>query len=302
MKMVDKIPRVTVLLATFNGVKFLDQQLNSLAGQHGVKVEVHANDDGSTDGTVDLLENWKERGLIKTISRSNQIGSSHAFLNLLKVCNEKSYVAFCDQDDVWEAKKLITQINHVTNDKPMAVASKRSYIDDESHMIGISPNLRFKPCFENAMVENTVPGNTILINRKSVELINTFKSPRIFHYDSWIYLLVSAFGDVIHLQEPLTRYRIHSSNTVGLRKINLKRFTASVKNFIDQSIFLHESIPKNLNEQQQNLVDGFVKIRTAKGKFRKTFLICKFPIRRQRRLDQIGFKVIFLYLTFINAI
>jgi glycosyltransferase involved in cell wall biosynthesis len=258
--------------------------------------------DGSTDGTVDLLEIWKETGLIKKISRSNQIGSSQAFLNLLKLCNEKSFVAFCDQDDVWEARKLITQINQVTNDKPVAVASKRSYINVESHMIGISPNLRFKPCFENAMVENITPGNTILINRKSVELINSFKSPRIFHYDSWIYLLVSAFGDVIHIQEPLTRYRIHSSNSVGLRKINFKRFVASVNNFVDQSMFFHESSAKNLNKQQQNLLDKFVKIPTAKGKFRKTFLICKFPIRRQRRLDQIGFKVILLYLTFINAI
>jgi glycosyltransferase involved in cell wall biosynthesis len=302
MKMGDKIPRVTVLLATFNGVKFLDQQLNSLTGQHEVEVEVYANDDGSTDGTVDLLEIWKATGLIKKISRSNQIGSSQAFLNLLKLCNEKSFVAFCDQDDVWEARKLITQINHVTNDKPIAVATTRSYIDEESHMIGISPNLRFKPCFENAIVENIAPGNTILINRKSVELINSFKSPRIFHHDSWIYLLVSAFGDVIHIQEPLTRYRIHSSNSVGLRKIKFKRLVASVNYFVDQSMFFHESSLKNLNAQHQNLLDEFVKIRTVKGKFRKTFLICKFPIRRQRRLDQIGFKVIFLYLTFINAI
>jgi hypothetical protein len=247
---------------------------------------------------------WKfgKKRAIKKFTRSNQIGSSQAFLNLLKLCNKKSFVAFCDQDDVWEARKLITQINQVTNDKPVAVASKRSYINVESHMIGISPNLRFKPCFENAMVENIAPGNTILINRKSVELINSFKSPRIFHYDSWIYLLVSAFGDVIHIQEPLTRYRIHSSNSVGLRKINFKRFVASVNNFVDQSMFFHESCLKNLNTQHQNLLDEFVKIRTVKGKFRKTFLICKFPIRRQRRVDQIGFKVIFLYLTFINAI
>jgi hypothetical protein len=183
----------------------------------------------------------------------------------------------------------------------MAVTSKRLYIDDESRMIGISPNLRFKPCFENAMVENIAPGNTILINRKSVELIDSFKSPQVFHYDSWIYLLVSAFGDVIHIQEPLTRYRMHSSNTVGLRKINFKRFATSVNNFVNQSKFLHESSLKNLNEQH-NLLDEFVKMRTAKGKFRKTFLICKIPIRRQRRLDQIGFKVILLYLAFTNAI
>ena len=299
--MIDKIPRVTVLLATFNGVKFLNQQLNSLTGQHEVQVEVYANDDGSTDETVALLEIWKERGLIKTISRSNQVGSSQAFLNLLKLCNEKSFVAFCDQDDVWEARKLITQIKQMTNDKPMAVTSKRLYIDDESNVIGISPNLRFKPSFENAMVENIAPGNTILINRKAVELINSFKSPQIFHYDSWIYLLVSAFGDVIHIQEPLTRYRIHSSNTVGLRKMNFKRFATSVNNFVNQSMFFHESSLKSLNAQQQNLLDEFVKIRTAKGKFRKTFLIFRFPIRRQRRMDQFSFKIILLYLAFINA-
>jgi glycosyltransferase involved in cell wall biosynthesis len=300
--MSEELPKVTVLIASYNGVKFLEQQLTSLTSQEGVVVEVFANDDGSTDGTVVLLENWKKLGLIASISHSNQIGSSESFLKLLKLCNEKSFVAFCDQDDVWEARKLITQIKYVTNDKPMAITSRRLYIDEQSEVIAISPNLKLEPCFENAMVENIVPGNTILINRKSVELINSFKSPQISHYDSWIYLLVSAFGDVIHIQEPLTRYRIHSSNSVGLRKINFKRFTTSVNNFVDQSIFFHESSLKNLNAQHQNLLDEFVKIRTVKSKFRKTFLICKFPIRRQRRLDQIGFKVILLYLTFINAI
>jgi glycosyltransferase involved in cell wall biosynthesis len=298
----DKIPRVTVLLATFNGVKFLDQQLNSLAGQHEAEVEVYANDDGSTDGTVDLLEIWKETGLIKKISRSNQIGSSQAFLNLLKLCNEKSFVALCDQDDVWEARKLITQIKYAKSDKPIAISSRRLYIDEQSQMIGISPKLGLKPCFENAMVENIAPGNTILINRKSVELINSFKSLQISHYDSWIYLLVSAFGEVIHIQEPLTQYRIHSSNTVGLRKINLNKHKAAVRSFLNQSMFLHEASPRNLNAEKQHLLNEFVKILTVTGKFRKTLLIWKLPIRRQRRLEEIGFKVILFLLICGNDI
>jgi len=300
MEMIGKKPTVTVLLATFNGVKFLDQQLNSLTGQHEVEVEVYANDDGSTDGTVDLLEIWKETGLIKKISRSNQIGSSQAFLNLLKLCNEKSFVAFCDQDDVWEARKLITQINQVTNDKPVAVASKRSYINVESHMIGISPNLRFKPCFENAMVENIAPGNTILINRKSVELINSFKSPRIFHYDSWIYLLVSAFGDVIHIQEPLTRYRIHSSNSVGLRQISYKRFDSSVNKFTKQIEYLGQLLDEKTYPGVWEKIRPFMRLKNERNFFRRLYLVAGLRVRRQNYLDHLIFKVFLLRKANVN--
>ena len=302
MKMIEELPKVTVLLAAYNGVKFLEQQLTSLTSQEDVLVEVFANDDGSTDGTVVLLENWKKLGLIASISHSNQIGSSESFLKLLKLCNEKSFVAFCDQDDVWEARKLITQIKYVTNDKPMAITSRRLHIDEQSEVIAISPNLRLKPCFENAIVENIAPGNTILINRKSVKLINSFKSPQISHYDSWIYLLVSVFGDVIHIQEPLTRYRIHSNNTVGLRKINIDRHKAAVKSFVNQSMFFHECSPKNLNAEKQNLLNEYVKIHAVTGMFRKILLVWKLPIRRQRRLDQICFKVVLLLLMFRNDI
>jgi glycosyltransferase involved in cell wall biosynthesis len=302
MKMKKEFPKVTILLATYNGVKFLEQQLLSLTGQEDVIVEVFANDDGSTDGTVALLEDWKARGLIASISHTNQIGSSESFQHLLKLCNEKSFVALCDQDDVWEARKLITQIKYAKSDKPMAITSRRLYIDEQSQVIGISPKLGLKPCFENAMVENIAPGNTILINKKSVELINSFKSPQISHYDSWIYLLVSAFGEVIHIQEPLTQYRIHSSNTVGLRKINLYKHKAAVRSFLNQSIFLHEASPRNLNAEKQHLLNEFVKILTVTGKFRKTLLIWKLPIRRQRQLDQIGFKVILFLLICGNDI
>lgn len=184
----------------------------------------------------------------------------------------------------------------------MAITSRRLHIDEQSEVIAISPNLRLKPCFENAIVENIAPGNTILINRKSVKLIYSFKSPQISHYDSWIYLLVSVFGDVIHIQEPLTRYRIHSNNTVGLPKININRHKAVVKSFVNQSMFLHECSPKNLNAEKQNLLNEYVKIHAVTGMFRKIPLIWKLPIRRQRRLDQIGFIVVLLLLMFRNDI
>ena len=104
--MVEIKPKVTVILAAFNGVKFIDEQLASIKSQKGVIVEVYANDDGSTDGTLERLACWQNEGLITTLKLSDRIGSTKAFLELLQLCSDKTYVAFCDQDDIWDSEKL----------------------------------------------------------------------------------------------------------------------------------------------------------------------------------------------------
>jgi glycosyltransferase involved in cell wall biosynthesis len=181
---------VDVLLATFNGEKFLEEQLQSLDQQEDVIVRVWANDDGSDDATLSILLKWQKSGLIKDISTTQRVGSTHAFLKLLSEHSNSEYVAFCDQDDVWDPITLITQVGKLTSEMPMAITSRRLYIDSVGSIIGESKRLRKAPSFENAMLENIAPGNTILMNRRAIELINEFPNPRVTHYDSWVYLLI----------------------------------------------------------------------------------------------------------------
>ena len=124
------IPKVTVLLTTFNGVRFLDEQLTSLYYQQGVDIEVMVNDDGSTDGTIEILDYWRAKGLIVSISQSRGLGATRAFLMLLQSCDRKDFVAFCDQDDVWDKNKLVLQANSLDESTPMMSTCLRLYIDE----------------------------------------------------------------------------------------------------------------------------------------------------------------------------
>jgi glycosyltransferase involved in cell wall biosynthesis len=293
---------VDVLLASFNGERFLDTQLESLARQEDVNVRVWVNDDGSVDETLTILHKWQEKGLIKGISKTQRVGSTRAFLNLLAEHPNSEYVAFCDQDDIWNSKKLSTQISKITDEMTLGVTSKRLYIDASGGIIGATKKLRKSPSFENAIVENVVPGNTVLINNLAISLINKYPNPAVKHYDSWIYLILTYFGDITYIDLPLVKYRIHEGNHVGLRKYGFGRFLDSAENYLIQARYLGKIVGPNLSQDKNPVLGDLVSIFEKKGKAQKAFLIIKLPVVRQRRIDQLGMKIMFLVLVISSRI
>jgi len=285
---------VDVLLATYNGEKFLEEQLQSLEQQKDVNVRVWANDDGSDDATLEILLKWQRSGLIVDITKTQRIGSTRAFLKLLSEHSDSEYVAFCDQDDVWDPIKLITQVGNLTSEMPMAITSARLFIDEAGTIIGKSKKLRMAPSFENAIVENIAPGNTILMNNRAIKLVNEFSNPTVEHYDSWIYLLTSAFGKVECLNQPLIKYRIHSNNAVGLRKLSPNRIVESVSKFVGQSIYFGTNLPSNEQFFFKEKVELFSRARSEKSIVKRLLIIQKIGFKRQRVTDQIIFKLILL--------
>lgn len=290
-----KLPKVTVLLATLNGVRFLEEQLTSLFDQQDVDIEVIANDDGSTDGTINILEKWRTKGLIVSISQSRGLGATSAFLNLLQSCDQKEFVAFCDQDDVWARNKLILQVNSLTEDTPMMSSCLRIYINDVGKEIGKSMNLRKPPSFANSVFENITPGNTVLLNNSAIKLINSLQNPPIVHYDSWIYLLISTFGKVIFIPSYLVKYRIHSNNSVGLRKKSIKAARKAIEIYLNQQAFLYEKKFEFLSQDQREhlkSISSFVE----EPKFRKKIAsMKKLKFSRQSNLEEILFKMLILF-------
>ena len=97
--------KVCVLISTYNGEKFLDEQIASILAQKGVEVDILVRDDGSSDMTCSLLERWQKEGKLKWYKGEN-LGFARSFMNLLKTASVYDYYAFCDQDDVWLPEKL----------------------------------------------------------------------------------------------------------------------------------------------------------------------------------------------------
>lgn len=289
-----------VLLATFNGEKYLEEQLESLDCQESVTVRVWVNDDGSTDETLAILKKWQRKGLIKEISKSQGVGSTRAFLRLLLEHSDSEYVAFCDQDDIWEPKKLEIQLLKITNDKPACVASHRLFIDNNNRIIGASKKLRRSPSFENAMFENIAPGNTLLLNNQAISAINRYQDAPIKHYDSWIYLLLTFVGEVEYINQPLLRYRIHETNLVGLRKYDVGQFIDSTESYLSQIKFLNKINERDLKQGQNSALTELMSIGECKSKIKKVISILKYPLLRQRRIDQVGMKLALLVLVFTS--
>ncbi|MEP9385688.1 glycosyltransferase family 2 protein [Mesorhizobium sp. KR9-304] len=214
---------VAILLATRDGAAFLDDQLRSLTGQTHKSIDIWASDDGSTDGTLRILADWRERWTRGTFHLANgpRNGFAENFRSLLaNDAIEADYFAFCDQDDLWEAGKLETALAWMrTQDAslPLLFCSRTLTISQAGQAIGKSPLFRRQPSFRNALVQSLAGGNTMVFNRPGRNLLaRASRRAGFVSHDWWAYLLVTGTGGVVHYcPEPLVRYRQHAGNLVG---------------------------------------------------------------------------------------
>lgn len=211
--------KVSVILSSFNGAQYLPQQLDSLVGQSYPDMTIQVRDDGSTDGTIGILKRYAENhGNIHLIS-GTRLGITGSFFYLLRHCGEESeYIAFCDQDDVWYQDKIeraVARLSALTSDLPALYCSRQEYVDHDLTHLRFSRVLRRPLSFRNALVENCATGCTVVLNRAAKDMITDCLPGGFVWHDWWCYLVVSAFGVVIHDQQPGLKYRLHSANDTG---------------------------------------------------------------------------------------
>jgi glycosyltransferase involved in cell wall biosynthesis len=219
----DQNRRVRILLATYNGRRFLDPQLRSLAAQTWPEIDVLASDDGSTDGTLEMLRQWPKRwtkGEFRVIAGPR--GGFVENFRTLMTREEMSdgFVAFCDQDDEWDPDKLdvaIARLGKVPEARPSLYSARTRYVAEDGTPIGLSPLFRRPPSFRNAIVQNIGGGNTMVMNRSAfVALSESARRTGFVMHDWWSYILVSGMGGVvIYDPVPHVSYRQHERNLVG---------------------------------------------------------------------------------------
>lgn len=258
-----KRQKVLVLLCTYNGEKFLNQQLESIYCQKDVEVKVIVNDDGSTDQTLDILEFWKKQSLILKTFHSNRIGSTEVFLWLLKISSamEFDFFAFSDQDDVWHEDKLSQQILEMGKSEALMVTSPRDLINSEGHLIGRTQSLHKDLTWRNALVENSAPGNTQLMSKAGIMYLKDAPAG-IKYYDAWTYLVLSTFGSVSLVPTPLIDYRLHEENQLGtLRQKNYYEKLFTLCFFVEQAeqflSFYRENLPEDVTRSVETLTGRY---------------------------------------------
>jgi rhamnosyltransferase len=231
-------PTVSVAMATFNGERFLAEQLQSLATQARMPDELVICDDGSTDGTVAVIEAFSRSAPFPVTFVRNEIRLGHTrnFLRAASLC-ESDFVAFCDQDDVWLAEKLERCVSLLTGgDGPSLVAHAAEAVNDELIPLGyrdpdIRSDRRFSP--GQGLPNHHYLGFTLCFERALLSLIPSSYLPvipRFEHqpgHDHWICFLAGLRSGTHLISEPLVLYRQHGANTVGGERRHDRRTLAS---------------------------------------------------------------------------
>ncbi|PTQ68454.1 glycosyltransferase family 2 protein [Pseudomonas sp. GV071] len=236
------IPRVNVLLSTYNGERYVAEQIESLLSQVYVHVLLHIRDDGSQDGTLAILREFESKHENINVVAGNNLGYVASFFELLNGADRTcEYFSFCDQDDVWLPRKLITAIEQIAardTAVPVMYFSRTEYVNEQLQHLGYSAELnRSRIGYENALVQNVATGCTIVINRVARERVIAKLPAFCLVHDWWVYLVVSAFGEVIYDPQVYIKYRQHAGNAIGAADTvlgvyarRIKRFLAATKN------------------------------------------------------------------------
>lgn len=210
--------RVNVLLSTYNGSTFLQEQLDSILSQSYEKIMLHIRDDGSTDDTPAVLYQYAGKHANIKVTLGENVGVLQSFFTLLADADEScEYYAFSDQDDVWLPEKLkiaVSELGKRGQEIPLMYCSAVEYVDESLCHIGFSKTPK-RIGFGNALVQNIAVGCTIVINRTARDKVLEFKPKGNFVHDWWLYLFVSAFGEIIFDPRPCIKYRQHNRNTIG---------------------------------------------------------------------------------------
>ena len=212
---------MTILLATFNGAGVLGAQLESYLRQSHEDWSLIVSDDGSTDGTREVIQAFVAANPTRriTLIRGPGQGSAQNFLSLLRAAGPASLVAFSDQDDVWLNDKLARAVATIGHRRVPCVYGSRTVIaDTKLNPLRYSPLFRSPPSFENALVQNIAGGNTMLLNRAALDALQPASrfAKRIVSHDWWCYQMVTGMGGMmIYDPVPSVLYRQHSKNQIG---------------------------------------------------------------------------------------
>lgn len=226
------IMRVCVLLSTYNGEKFLNEQIDSLLIQENVDVHILVRDDGSSDGTLRILEDYEKQGSVSLI-RGGNIGWKKSFMQLLYNSPDSDYYAFCDQDDIWLPEKLymaVESLESMPKDTPNLYGSNLRYYRDGVDM-GMAKMRIPSTSYRAALCKNLTAGCTMVFNKALRDLVCNNPTQIDFPHDYWIFLVSALFGKVYYDSNAYVLYRQHSANQIGATLTRTDIWKTRIENF-----------------------------------------------------------------------
>lgn len=266
---------VAILLGTWNGARYLEQQLQSFVQQTHVNWRLYVSDDGSSDETLAMIERFKAtvRQPVEVFEGPRR-GFAANYLSLARnPAIQGDFFAFSDQDDIWYADRLERAVAWIAANpdrKPALYFSRTELIRADGASLGHSALFKRKPSFQNALVQNIGGANTMVFNRETKRLMEAIDSDVASH-DWAAYQLVTAVGGQIWYDTtPSLAYRQHQTNLVGsnqslkarLRRIRLL-ISGQFKHWTEINVRMLEPFVPQMTRESSKTLGFFVKARAG---------------------------------------
>lgn len=268
--------KITILMATYNGAKYLKDQLESIRLQDFTDWQLIISDDISTDDSRLLIKSYINDHPyldIKLVEGSGR-GFCYNFFSMLSEVST-DYFCFCDQDDIWLPNKLNHSIEVLEQyDCAALYCSPTIIVDFLGNHIGTSPIFSRKPSFKNALIQSIAGGNTMVFNSKALDILNlAYDSDHLpISHDWWCYQVISGTGGIVHYDTlPLVKYRQHSDNLVGSNMSFYQRFKRLLlllkgryRDWTDVNLEALKASEHLLDQGSNKILDKFIQLRQEK--------------------------------------
>lgn len=227
---------ICVMMSTYNGEKYIEQQIGSIVNQKDVNVNLLIRDDGSSDRTIEIINRLKESYGNITLIEGKNLGCKRSFLELLYSRVDADFYAFADQDDVWYESKMAKCYDEIKNeDGPALVCTNLMAVDSELNVHGI---LYSNESIERMKVESkynylsNMQGCVMFWNRALQDIIISYRPQKNVEHDIWVCSVANSVGINKILPEPLIKYRRHSNNVSEYALTNTNKIKKRIRFYL----------------------------------------------------------------------
>jgi glycosyltransferase involved in cell wall biosynthesis len=295
----NKDAAISVVMATYNGALFLEEQIESILAQSLPPVEIIVCDDQSTDSTVQILQKYAEHCCLTFSVNNTKLGVVANFKKAVSLASKENYIALSDQDDIWLPEKLEKSMMALKKieeaNLPALVYSDLVLVDHNNQLLQKSfatflGNNKYQHCLETLLFGNFVTGCTVLMNPIMRNYFSDIPIHKNINHDSWMALIGYSFGKANALTEKPIRYRKHSENvTIAnikktnrfIRIMNHLKYSLQTNHFLEEELVLvryfFEKYEKQLSHKDANIMLQFLSLTNGsylkkKMAFEKAFI------------------------------
>lgn len=294
--------KVAVVMSTYNGAKYIKEQIDSILNQTYKNIELVIRDDGSSDNTVKIIESYQKKyANIKLITGKN-LGFIKSFFELLRLV-EADYYSYADQDDVWMPNKIelaVEELNKLDDSKPNLSFGNSDYYDENMNLINEGEKHR-KYSFIMALFACVTQGMTMTINKTTRDLIVKNPPKTCFFHDWWTYLICVGMGNIAYSDVTTVKYRRMKTNATVEGQGYCRLFIWRIKNLLmndgikdikRQMINYKKTYYNELSDENKKVLDLFSEQKYHFFKaLKKTFYPKKL---RVRFVDDLMLRILFL--------